>query len=289
VTLAPGPHRPDNPPLPAANPFAFPVGTPNFPTMREPIPASNARPGAAADPQPVCAVCGTPSRQPPFRPSPPEQAPDLDLRPGEPVRGTMARWLQQCPSCGYAAPNIAKAHPAAAQAVAAAPFRALLAESGHPPLARRFLAWAHVLEETGALHAGAEATLQAAWVADDLGRDDLARLWRLESVALWRGGPPLDSEQTVRVVDALRRAEAWDDAATTAEALQRSDPPEAVAQVIGLEIRLIAARDAGRHTVASALPPPARRPHVTHQRRAPPTEPGEGMMARLRRWFRRGG
>jgi hypothetical protein len=250
-----------------------------------PAPSSASSRPNAADPQPVCAVCGTGSRQAPFRPMPPEQAPDLDLRPGEPVRSSMARWLQQCPSCGYAAPDIAKAHPAAAQAVAAAPFRALLAETGHPPLARRFLAWAHVLEETGALHAAAEATLQAAWVADDLGRADLARQWRLEAVALWRAGPPLDPEQTVRVVDALRRAEAWDDAAATAEALRRSNPPEAVAQVIGLEIRLITARDAGRHTVATALPPPARRPHVTHQRLS---GRGESLFDRLRRWLRGG-
>ena len=242
------------------------------------------RPGAT-DALPRCAVCGTGSRQPPFRPDPPEQAPDLDLRPGEPVRSTMLRWLQQCPGCGYAAPNITRAHPAAAQAVAAAPFRALMAETTYPPLARRFLGWAHVLEETGALHAAAEATLQAAWVADDLSRPDLARSWRLEAVALWRSGPPLDPEQTVRVIDALRRAEAWDDAATTAESLAAGALPEAVAQVVGLEARLISAHDAGRHTVASALPPPSRRPHVTHQRIA---GRGEGLIARLRRLFRRG-
>jgi hypothetical protein len=257
--------------------------------------ASSSRSAAGGEPQLVCAVCGTSSRQVPFRPAPPEQAPDLDLRPGEPVRGTMARWLQQCPNCGYAAPNIAKAHPAAAQAVAAAPFRALLAETSHPPLARRFLAWAHVLEETGALHASAEATLQAAWVADDLGRDDLARHWRLEAVAMWRAGPPLDPEQTVRVVDALRRAGAFSDAQDTAEAMQRADPPEAVAQVLGLELRLVAARDMARHTVASALPPPARRPHVTHQRLPQGgggggrgEGGGESLIARLRRLFRRG-
>ncbi|WP_254452495.1 hypothetical protein [Roseicella sp. DB1501] len=253
--------------------------------VQMPAPSSASSRPSAAEALPRCAVCGTGSRQPPFRPNPPEQAPDLDLRPGEPVRSTMARWLQQCPSCGYAAPNITKAHPAAAQAVAAAPFRALLAETSYPPLARRFLAWAHVLEETGALHAAAEATLQAAWVADDLERDELARHWRLEAVALWRGGPPLDSEQTVRVIDALRRAGAWADAAATAEALGLSDPPEAVAQVVGLELRLIAAHDAERHTVASALPPPARRPHVAHQKLAPR---GEGLMGRLRRWFGRG-
>jgi hypothetical protein len=231
----------------------------------------------------TCAVCGAKSRHVPFRPSPPEQAPDLDLRPGEPVRSTMARWLQQCPSCGYAAPDIARAHPAAAEAVRAAPFRALLADSTVPPLARRFLAWAHVLEETGALHAAAEATLQAAWVADDLGKAEYSRSWRLDAVALWRGGPTLDAEQTVRVVDALRRAEAWEDAGATAEGLARAEPPEAVAQVIALERRLIEAQDPGRHTVATALPPPSRRPHVTHQRIGG-TKTG-GFWSALRRLF----
>jgi hypothetical protein len=231
-----------------------------------------------------CGVCGTESRHKPFRPAPPEQPPDLDLRPGEPVRSTMAQWLQQCPGCGYAAPDLARAHPAAAEAVRAAPFRALLADTTIPPLGRRFLAWALVLEETGALHAAAEATLQAAWVADDLDKPDLARAWRLDAVALWRGGPALDAEQTVRVVDALRRAETWDDAAATAEGLARQDPPEVVAQVIMLERRLIEAGDAGRHTVASALPPPSRRPHVSHQRIA---ARGEGFWAKLRRWFGR--
>jgi hypothetical protein len=249
------------------------------------LPSASSRPVAAAGTA-RCGVCGAESRQPPFRPVPPEQAPDLDLRPGEPVRSTMARWLQQCPHCCYAAPDISRAHPAAAAAVGAAPFRALIAESSHPPLARRFLAWAHVLEETGALHAAAEATLQAAWVADDLNRPDLARMWRLEAVALWRAGPALDPEQTVRVVDALRRAETWDDATATAEDLLRSNPPEPVAQVMALERRLIVARDPGRHTVATALPPPARRPHVAHQRVAPS---GGGLAAWLRRLFGRRG
>ena len=244
------------------------------------IPSPGSRSAAAGAIR--CGVCGTESRHPPFRPAPPEQPPDLDLRPGEPVRSTMPRWLQQCPGCGYSAPDITRAHPAAAEAVRAAPFRAVLADSSIPPLARRFLAWALVLEETGALHASAEATLQAAWVADDLGRPDLARPWRLDAVALWRGGPALDAEQTVRVVDALRRAEAWDDAAATAEGLARSAPSEEVAQVITLERRLIEAGDAGRHTIATALPPPSRRPHVSHQQIA---ARGEGIWAKLKRLF----
>jgi len=175
----------------------------------------------------------------------------------------MASWLQQCPHCSYVAPDITHAHPAAIEAVGTAPFRALIADTAHPPLARRFLGYAYVLEESGALHAAAEATLQAAWAADDARKPDLARAWRGDAVALWRAGPPLDAEQTVRVVDALRRAEAFDDAAATAEQLAASHPPDVVAGVIALELRLIALQDSGRHTVASALPPPARRPHAS--------------------------
>ncbi|WP_426959706.1 hypothetical protein [Muricoccus radiodurans] len=232
-----------------------------------------------------CAVCGTESRQPRFRPAAPEGAPDLDLRPGEPLRGTMESWLQQCPHCGYAAPEIARAHPAAIEAVGTAPFRALINDASHPPLARRFLGYAYVLEETGALHAAAEATLQAAWVADDARRPELARAWRQDAVALWRAGPPLDTEQTMRVVDALRRSEAFPDAALTAERLAASHPPEAVSGVLALEQRLIAAEDSGRHTVASALPPPTHRPHATQSSIA---RRRGGLWERLSRLWRRG-
>lgn len=244
-------------------------------------------PSHAAPPpgQVACAVCGTESRQAAFRAGLPEQAPDLDLRPGPPLRGSMGRWLQQCPHCGYAAPEIAQAHPAAAQAVGAAHFRALLNDAATPPLARRFLAWALVLEETGALHAAAEATLHAAWVADDLDKPELARAWRREAVALWRSGPALDAEQTVRVVDSLRRAGMPEDAEATARRLLEGDPPDSVAQVLLLELRLLAAGDARRHSVATALPPPSRRPHVSHQASI---RRGEGVMGWLRRFFRRG-
>ena len=132
----------------------------------------------------ICAVCSTESRQPLFRATAPEQAPDLDLRPGEPLRSSIGHWLQQCPRCGYAAPDIREARPSAARVVAAAPFRALINDAATPALSRRFLAWAHVLEETGAMHEAAEAMLQAAWTADDLNRGDLARAWRMEAVAL---------------------------------------------------------------------------------------------------------
>ncbi len=240
--------------------------------------ARGAKPGMV-----VCAICSTESRQSGFRATAPEQAPDLDLRPGEPLRGSIAHWLQQCPRCGYAAPDIREARPSAERVVAAAPFRALVNDAATPALSRRFLAWAHVLEETGALHEAAEAMLQAAWTADDLNRGDLARSWRMEAVALWRSGPALDAEQRLRVIDALRRAENWDAAHGAIEAMAREHLAEPARQVLVLEARLVEAGDARRHTVASALPPPLRRPHAAHQKII-----GRGsMFGWLKRLFRR--
>ena len=89
-------------------------------------------------------------------------------------------------------------------------------------------------------------------------------------------------------IDALRRAGDFAEAAAAAEALDALNPPEAVAQVTALEARLISAEDAGRHSMASALAPPARRPHVTHQKslgakKRPPE--GGGLKSWLRRLF----
>jgi hypothetical protein len=89
----------------------------------------------------------------------------------------------------------------------------------------------------------------------------------------------------VRVIDALRRAGDFAEAEAAAEALAARDPPEAVAQVAVLEARLIAAEDAGRHSIASAIAPPARRPHVTHQPKKRPPE-GGGLRSWLRRIFK---
>ena len=48
----------------------------------------------------------------------------------------------------------------------------------------------------------------------------------------------------------------------------------------------VTARDDGRHTVASALPPPSRRPHVTQNRPAGRPAGGDGgLLGRLRRWL----
>jgi len=238
----------------------------------------------------ACAVCGRESRQRQVKGGGQAGPPDLDLRPHDAARSTMAYWLQACPGCGYVAPRLDSASEAEKRVVWSGPYRALLAETTYPALARRFLCRAMILEETGELHAAAEATLQAAWVADDVRRPDLAREWRLTAVALFRQGPPPDLEQQVRIVDILRRAGDFGGAAAQANALERGALPEPVDRVVAFERRLIAAGDVRAYSVASALPPPSSRPHAANRGAsafASEARPRSGLFAALRRLFRR--
>jgi hypothetical protein len=56
--------------------------------------------------------------------------------------------------------------------------------------------------------------------------------------------------------------------------------------VLAFERRLALARDTGRYTLASAMPPPARRPHAAQ--RGFVGQRGGGLLAWLRRLFGRG-
>lgn len=199
----------------------------------------------------LCAVCGAPA-PPPFRPPPPEQAPDLDGRPGEPARSTLPRWVARCRRCGACGSNLARLPGTAAGTVRN--------DEDYRATQSPFLRAAAICRAVGDTPGAAEAALQAAWEADDAGRD--ARALRLAAVAAW--GEPDGPEQALRLLDVLRRAEAFDAAHARANALATQDLDETSARLLAFQRERIDARDAGRHLISSALRPPARTPHVTH-------------------------
>lgn len=239
----------------------------------------------------ACGVCGTESSQ--REPARATQLgpPDLDLRPAETARSTMPFWLQQCGHCGYVAPSVAKADPAEVAVVGSGPYRSLMADGSLPPLARRFLLRAMILEETGRLHSAAEETLHAAWVADDSRKAELARAWRRDAVALMRSGPKLEIEQQVRVVDILRRAGDFIAAEEQAARLDAAALADPVDKVLAFERQLIARGDSRGYTVAAVLPPPSARPHVSQRgpsgAQAAPRPAAGGFWMALRRLFGR--
>ncbi len=211
-----------------------------------------------------CAACGTPC-QAPFLAPPAETAPDLDLRPGEPTRSTLAKWTMTCRGCGASAPDLVRLPAAAKAALAGAEYRALAGPTAP------FLRWAAILEAADEPGEAAQAVLEAAWVLDDLGRD--AAALRRRAAALM--GEPATMQDALRLIDVLRRAgEADAAAARVAALLGRPGLDETDAALLRYQQALISAGDTGRHLLSSALRPPAQRPHVTHGRAAAPERRG---------------
>lgn len=207
---------------------------------------------------PACALCGTPCRAA-FQAPPAETAPDLDLRPGEPTRSTLRKWVITCRGCGAAAPDLVRLPAAARAVVDSAAYRALQGPDA------AFLRWAMIAEAVDEPADAAQAVLEAAWAVDDAGGD--AAALRVRAAALW--GEPATAQDALRLVDVLRRAGAFDRAAQQAAALlARAGLDETDAAVLRYQQGLIAAADTGRHLLSSALRPPAQRPHVTHGRDA---------------------
>jgi hypothetical protein len=205
----------------------------------------------------VCGICGTACR-PAFRAPAPELAPDLDLRPGEPTRSTLPKWLQTCRGCGAVAPDLAVLTAEQRPMVESAAYRGL----NGPGAATGFLRWARLCADATSR---GEAMLQAAWAADDADAASDAAGYRREAAAAW--AEPVDTEGALRLLDVLRRAGAFAEAAALAERLGATPLDENSARIVAFQQARIGARDSGRHLISSALRPPAHRPHVAQQRK----------------------
>lgn len=198
---------------------------------------------------PRCAICGAAARQP-FRAPTPELAPDLDMRPGEPAWDTLPDWLQSCDRCGAAAPDLA-ALPAAAKAVVASPaYRQLADEKSEETLP--FRRWAMLCRAGGDEEAAIEATLMAAWAADDAVSMLEASRLRLAVAAAW--GETEDQSKALWRLDVLRRSSDFAAADAWAAKLSTRALDPAGRSILAFQRNCIAHRDIGRHLVTSALP-----------------------------------
>jgi hypothetical protein len=186
------------------------------------------------------------------------------MRPGEPARSTLHDWIEICPRCGAAAPELAALPPAARAVVESDEYRLLSTTA--PEEALPFLRWALLCERIGDRPQQAEALLQAAWAADDAAAMSEAARLRGEVAALWEG--TRDVELGLRRLDVLRRAGRFDSAAAWAGTLSGWEMNEVSRAIIGFQVKRIAQRDIGRHLISSALPPPSHAPHVSHGKRS---------------------
>jgi len=215
-----------------------------------------------------CSLCGAVRTQQILTSTNTFGSPDLDNRPPEMKRSTMAYWTQECNGCGYVAYDLtAPVEEAIARLVGGQEYRSLWQdEQAYPPLANRFLRESLLAErgEGDLLNAGM-AALHAAWSCDDAVVNDAApaRECRLRADRLIEAGLRQSDAATDQSgywfairTDLLRRAGEFEKAtALCAEALSHeADLEPIIASLLHLQERLIAQRDTAAHTLAELEP-----------------------------------
>lgn len=211
-----------------------------------------------------CALCGAFSQQNEVGAVEPAGPPDLDTRPAEPLRSTVADWMQLCPYCGYASPDISYAAEGAA---------ALAASPECKALESRFLRHAWLLEQMGHYADAGWTALHGAWLADDLGQAETAAASRRRALELWQRGKQsgqafLDdlAHEFAVVCDLLRRLSQFDEArATCLAGLQEEPLPAVLEDILRLQLSLIQRRDTAAHNLEELPQRPSGATPVTLQ------------------------
>ncbi len=207
-----------------------------------------------------CAVCGEESEHLLTGSTYTTGSPDFDTRPPELMRSTIIYWLQECPSCGYAAPDLREAHEAVGD---------IVRSSGYQQRQGAFVRHSFLLESLGHFSEAGWTALHGAWLADDRGDEAEAGRLRLLATSLWKRGKTsgqnfMDSfhEEFALVTDVFRRAGAFDEALATCRAgLDSEDLPTLIEDLLRMELSLIQRRDTACHSLSELPqhPPGARR------------------------------
>jgi hypothetical protein len=229
--------------------------------------------GKPAPVHPQCGVCGADVR-PPFQPPPSDTSPDLDMRPGEPARSTLRRWVATCPFCEAVAPDLTRLHHAAKVGLNSPSYFAVKGPRASVP----FVRWSMLCAQSER----AEALLHAAWAADDAGETAAAVSYRKQAAACWP--EPMPAASALRLVDVLRRTGDLEGAAAQAAALDNVPLDETLSSTLAYQRNLVEAGDTGRHLLSSAVPQSAGRPHVTPTQEPAPIGPRGGFWS----WLKRG-
>lgn len=206
-----------------------------------------------------CAICQAESPQAASDPGAlPDEAPDCDTRPAEPMRQTIQAWLMECPQCGYVAHDLAVQDPNAAELMRSGRYQKLRMQSRYAPLANRFRRFSLLLETIGSFADAGWSALHAAWASDDAGDAASARECRLEAIRLWKHGKTHQQDfgdstglEFAIVVDVLRRAGEWEEARESAlSAMSMDDLPELLDDLFRFQLVLVQRKDDARHHLA---------------------------------------
>jgi tetratricopeptide (TPR) repeat protein len=158
-------------------------------------------------------------------------------------------WIQRCPSCDLAAPDLAEERDDP-RIVRSEVYRAMASRTDLPELAVSFLCWSVVAQAEGRLAQAGWACVHAAWACDDARNDRAAGECRERAVPLLRSAmrarPIPSADEVLRrvIVDLLRRQGRMEEASEACEAALAVSPEDAA---LVLERHLISEGDSGSH------------------------------------------
>lgn len=189
-------------------------------------------------------------------------SPDLDLRPAPPARDAFVFDVAECPSCGFVCETYdddRELNPDLARQILDSTVYRETQQREQGESSSLFLAAAVVLEARGQHVDAGWRALQAAWLADDDGRLDVARAARLRAGELWlaardAGETILDdeAEEACLLADVFRRARWFAMAAYVAHRGHHADLDPSMREVLNAQSRLASAQDDAAHLVADA-------------------------------------
>lgn len=189
-------------------------------------------------------------------------APDLDLRPAPLAREAHKYLVEICDTCGF--PGFADEDPAdPVVAAAITGFESIDADEDYLPegvaaleLRARIERAASNFDSAGGLF------LRAAWSADDLEDEHLAKALRLKAIESWdraaqSGDLPAEDEASSRLLltDVLRRAQEKQRATTEARSGLEKDPEPMLRALLDFELELIGRGDTECHSIGDVTRP----------------------------------
>lgn len=201
-----------------------------------------------------CGNCGSESRFPVLIHADEQEPPDLDTRPGEPLRSSIHFWMKRCPFCGYCADDLTSIHESAGPVVDSAAYQGQLNDSRFPEKANEFICHALLLERLGQYADAGWTCMHAAWVCDDGAFSEAAGLCRRMALRAWNVGKThgqafhdSHASEFLIVADLHRRLGEFEHALTACnEGAESEELPDLLDHCFRLERSLIARKDLGR-------------------------------------------
>jgi len=195
---------------------------------------------------------------------------DLDLRPPRMLRDTMDMWLQECPTCGFVAPDLQEEVVDARDELHSEAYLSARADGSLPELARRFFCRALLVAGRQEPEMAFSNMLHASWVADDRAMPDAARMCRLKAVEYLDTVHELSAPQKLQLLDVLRRALSWDRADELADRLTRDGLDDRLGRIAAFQATLIARRDPGPYNLGDIFSPTVKPPSTQKPREPQP-------------------